>query len=57
MKDLKMVYQADTEELALEALDDLDEKWGKNIPHRSLPGGITGHSFPHISNTPERSGN
>ena len=32
MKDLKMVYQADTEELALEALDDLDEKWGKKYP-------------------------
>ena len=32
MKDLKMVYQADTEELALEALDDLDEKRGKKYP-------------------------
>ena len=32
MKDLKMVYQADTEELALKALDDLDQKWGKKYP-------------------------
>ena len=32
MKDLKMVYQADTEELALEALDELDQKWGKKYP-------------------------
>ena len=32
MKDLKLVYKADTEELALEALDDLDEKWGKKYP-------------------------
>lgn len=29
MKDLKSVYRADTEELALEALDDLEEIWGK----------------------------
>lgn len=32
MKDLKCVYQADTEELALTALDDLEEKWGKKYP-------------------------
>ena len=32
MKDLKLVYKADTEDLALEALDDLDEKWGKKYP-------------------------
>lgn len=32
MKDLKGVYQADTEELALEALDSLDEEWGKKYP-------------------------
>ena len=29
-KDLKSVYQATTEEQALVALDDLDEKWGKD---------------------------
>lgn len=29
MKDLKLVYKADTEELALAALDDLEETWGK----------------------------
>ena len=32
MKDLKSVYQADTETLALEALDSLDEIWGKKYP-------------------------
>ena len=32
MKDLKLVYQADTEELALSALDDLEETWGKKYP-------------------------
>ena len=32
MKDLKCVYQADTEELAVSALDDLEEKWGKKYP-------------------------
>lgn len=32
MKDLKGVYQADTEELALSALDALEEKWGKKYP-------------------------
>ena len=32
MKDLKLVYKADTEQLALDALDDLDEKWGKKYP-------------------------
>ncbi len=36
--DLKLVYKADTEDLALTALDDLEEKWGKKIPyfHRIL---------------------
>ena len=32
MKDLKLIYKADTEELALTALDELDEKWGKKYP-------------------------
>lgn len=32
MKDLKKVYQADTEELALSALDDLEAEWGKKYP-------------------------
>ena len=32
MKDLKKVYQADTEQLAVDALDELDEKWGKKYP-------------------------
>lgn len=32
MKDLKLVYKAATEELALAALDELDETWGKKYP-------------------------
>lgn len=32
MKDLKAVYKADTEELALTALDELEDKWGKKYP-------------------------
>lgn len=32
MADLKLVYKADTEDLALTALDDLEEKWGKKYP-------------------------
>ena len=32
MADLKLVYKADTEELALAALDDLEAEWGKKYP-------------------------
>ncbi len=32
MADLKLVYKADTEELALSTLDDLEEMWGKKYP-------------------------
>lgn len=32
MKDLKKVYQAPTEDIALQELDALDEKWGKKYP-------------------------
>lgn len=32
MADLKPVYRADTEDLALAALDELEEKWGKKYP-------------------------
>jgi transposase-like protein len=32
MKDLKAVYQAPTEEIALENLDTLEENWGKKYP-------------------------
>ena len=32
MADLKLVYKADTEELAASALEDLDEKWGAKYP-------------------------
>lgn len=32
MKDLGLVYKAGTEEIALSALDDLDEKWGAEYP-------------------------
>lgn len=31
-KDLKAVYQAATEDIALEKLDELEEKWGKKYP-------------------------
>lgn len=30
--DLKPIYKASTEELALEALSEFDEKWGKKYP-------------------------
>lgn len=32
MKDLKTVYKASTEELALTNLDSIEEKWGKKYP-------------------------
>ena len=32
MADLKLVYQASTEDIALQQLDSLDEKWGKRYP-------------------------
>lgn len=32
MTDLKLVYKADTEDLALAALDDLEKEWGKKYP-------------------------
>lgn len=32
MADLKLVYKAYTEDLALAALDDLEENWGKKYP-------------------------
>lgn len=32
MKDLKLVYQASTEEIALQNLDELEEIWGKKYP-------------------------
>lgn len=32
MADLKLVYKADTEDLALAALDNLEENWGKKYP-------------------------
>ncbi len=32
MKDLKEVYQASTEEIALQELDDLENKWGSKYP-------------------------
>ena len=31
MADLKLVYKADTEDLALTTLEDLEEKWGKKV--------------------------
>ena len=35
MADLKRVYKADTEDLALVALDELEEAWGKKYPWRN----------------------
>lgn len=32
MADLKQVYKADTEELAIATLDELEETWGKKYP-------------------------
>ncbi|WP_024791659.1 IS256 family transposase, partial [Lebetimonas sp. JS138] len=32
-KDLKSVYQADTEDLAIQNLEYFNEKWGKRYPH------------------------
>lgn len=32
MADLKLVYKAETEELAIAALDELEENWGKKYP-------------------------
>lgn len=32
MSDLKLVYQATTEDIALQQLDSLDDKWGKKYP-------------------------
>lgn len=32
MTDSKLIYKADTEELALAALDDLEKEWGKKYP-------------------------
>ncbi len=37
VQDLKEVYQASTEELALENLDQLEEKWGKKFGDRISP--------------------
>ncbi len=55
MKDLKLVYKADTEQLALEALDMLEENWGGKYPSSiARPGVIIGRNFLHISNTLER---
>ena len=36
MADLKLVYKADTEDLALTALDDLEEKWSKKYPASNI---------------------
>ena len=49
MKELKEVYQAPTEEAALEALESLEGNWGRNIPHPLPRGATTGRSFPPTS--------
>lgn len=50
MADLKLVYKADTEDLALTALEDLEEKWGKNTLLPLDLGEITGHNYLLILN-------
>lgn len=54
MKDLKLVYKADTEELALKALDELEETWAVNIRLQLHHGETIGHSYLHTSNIPEK---
>ena len=50
MKDLKAVYKASTEELALTNLGIFEEKWDKKYPMCVSSWKITGQNYPHISN-------
>lgn len=56
MKDLKAVYQAPTEKIALENLDILEQNWGgvRNIHHPLYHGVTTGLNYPRISNIQQR---
>jgi transposase-like protein len=49
MKDLMEVYQAPTEDIALQESDILEENGVQNIPVLLLPGKITGRHCLHIS--------
>ena len=48
MEDLKRVYAAPTEEVALAELDSFDEKWSGKYPKIQSHGKITGQIFQHI---------
>ena len=54
MKDLKLVYKADTEQLALEALDMLEENWGGKYPSSIASWRNNWPQLSNISNTLER---
>lgn len=57
MGDLKRVYTAVTEEVALNELEVFNDKWGKNTLRFTVPGVIIGRPYPHISNIRMRSEN
>lgn len=50
MKDLKVVYKAQTEDLALINLGIFEEKWGKKYPMCVSSWKKTGQNYQHISN-------
>ena len=50
MKDLKAVYKAQTEDLALTNLGIFEEKWGKKYPMCVSSWKTTGQNYQHISN-------
>lgn len=51
MPDLKRVYTAATEEIALNQLELLNDKWGKNTLKSINPGVTIGQPYRYISNT------
>ena len=55
MADLKRVYAAATEEIALAEPDSFDEKWSGKYPKIANPGGITGRIFRPILNIRKQS--
>lgn len=50
MKDLKAVYKAQTEDLALTNLGIFEEKWGKKYPMCVSSWKTTGQNYQHILN-------
>jgi len=47
VRDLKLIYKAPTEEIALTQLDSLKEKWNNKYPMIMLHGTTTEISYPH----------